>query len=89
MEAYKKYFGPIYKKYATHSKRAPRFGLEWYRFHLEAYYFARQAGKVDDKYSRYADTLFKIAKSTDDFETLKKLGSEGRSIYDLFQLISQ
>ncbi|MHC4851405.1 MAG: hypothetical protein ACYTF5_05260 [Planctomycetota bacterium] len=87
VEAYKKYFGKTYKKYALHSQRAPRFSLEWYRFHLEAYYFARQAGKVDNKFSGYADTLFKIAKSTDDFESLKKLGKEGMAIFDLFQTI--
>ncbi|MEE9126453.1 MAG: hypothetical protein V3U11_04880, partial [Planctomycetota bacterium] len=89
VEAYVKYYGPTYRKYATHSKRAPRFSLEWYRFHLEAYYFACQAGKVDDKYSRYAATLFKIAKSTDEFDTLKKLGDDGQAIYDMFQLITQ
>jgi hypothetical protein len=61
--------------------------LEWYRFHLEAYYFAIQAGQVDNKYKGYAETLLSIARSTDDFATLKQLGKEGRAVYDLFLTI--
>jgi len=88
VEAYKKYYGP-YKKYALHSKRAPRYSLGWYRFHLEAYYFAVKAGSVDDKYKGYARTLLSIAGSTDEFASLKQLGKEGRAVYDLFLQISQ
>ena len=46
-----------------------------------------QAGKVDDKYKGYAETLLSIARSTDDFATLKRLGKEGQAVYDLFLTI--
>jgi len=61
------------------------YSLAWYRFQWEAFWFARQAGVVDSRFKEIADKLYRIARSTDDFATLKKYGREGRLLFRYFQ----
>lgn len=83
-EAYEKYYG----EYRTWALRPDvrDYSLDWYRFHWEAYWFALQAGQKDSKFKGYADTLYRKARSTDDFATLKTHGAEGLLLFKYFQL---
>ncbi|MBX3461754.1 MAG: hypothetical protein KF830_01170 [Planctomycetes bacterium] len=82
-EAYNKY----YSEYRTWALRpeVKQFSLEWYRFQWEAFWFAKQAGERDGKYKDIADKLYRISKSTDNFETLRSHGAEGLSLLRNFQ----
>lgn len=87
LEAYIKYYGDpkeSYRIWATRPEVA-KFSLEWYRFMWESYWFAKQAGKKDSKYEETAAKFYRIARSTNDFETLKAFGAEGLLIYRYFQ----
>ncbi|MCY2956267.1 MAG: hypothetical protein NT107_04440 [Planctomycetota bacterium] len=75
-----------YRPFALRREVAP-FGLEWYRYHFEAYWFLRQAGRTDQRYRRRANAIFSTAQSTDDFATLKTLGPSGERLYHLFDLL--
>lgn len=83
-EAYDKY----YTEYRTWGLRpeVKKYSLDWYRFQWEAFWFAKQAGEKDSKYKEYAASLYRIARSTDDFETLRGLGAEGDQLRKNFQL---
>ena len=81
-EAYKIYYNREYYRY--NKTRNPAYTLEWYRFLLEAYYFCRQAQRVDSKFKARAQTIFNKAKATDNFATLKGLGVDGVRIANLF-----
>ncbi len=77
-----------YKVYALNPNRGvDQFSLDWYQFYLECYMFAKRAARKDSKYADYAKSLYNIARSTDDFATLKKKGDEGMRIYGLFNAI--
>jgi tetratricopeptide (TPR) repeat protein len=77
-----------YKTYALNPTRGVQpFDLEWYEFYLECYMFAKRAARKESRYADYAQTLFNIARSTDDFATLRGLGDEGVRIYNLFNAI--
>lgn len=82
-EAYTKY----YSEYRTWGLRpdVKKYSLDWYRFHWEAFWFAKQAGEKDSKFKEYADSLYRIAKSTDNFETLRNYGVEGVALLRNFQ----
>jgi tetratricopeptide (TPR) repeat protein len=82
-EAYTKYYG----EYRTWGLRpdVKQFSLEWYRFQWEAFWFAKQAGERDGKFKDIADKLYRISKSTDNFETLRSYGTEGLSLLRNFQ----
>ncbi len=83
-EAYTKYW----TEYRTWGLRQPdvkKYSLEWYRFHWEAFWFAKQAGAKDGKYKEFADSLYRIAKSTDDFATLLSYGAEGKALQNNFK----
>jgi hypothetical protein len=82
-EAYRKY----YDEYRVWGERpeVDMYSLAWYRFQWEAFWFARQAGVVDSRFKEIADKLYRIARSTDDFATLKKYGREGRLLFRYFQ----
>ncbi len=82
-----RYYHKPYKDYATSSKNGPRYSLPWYRFHMEAFFFAKRAGGEDSQYSDWARTLYSKAQSTDDFETLRNLGPEGEEVFNLFQQV--
>jgi hypothetical protein len=83
-EAYEKYWGE-YRTYGLHPSRADRYSLEWYRFHFEAYHFAREAARTDSAYVARAQNLFNIARSTDGFERLgEAFGLEGKNLRDMF-----
>lgn len=83
-EAYEKYWTE-YKPYGLHPDTAPRYSLEWYRFHLECLYFARRAAAEDSAFKARADALYNIAEANDDFRTLAGLGAAGRDMADLFR----
>ncbi|HEX6811824.1 MAG TPA: hypothetical protein VF384_09405 [Planctomycetota bacterium] len=82
-EAYRKFYG----EYRVWGERpaVARFSLEWYRFQWEAYWYARQAGAADSRFKELAEKFYRIAKSTDDFATLKTHGNEGRLLFRYFQ----
>jgi tetratricopeptide (TPR) repeat protein len=82
-KAYDKYWGE-YRTYGLHPDKAPRYSLDWYRFHLECLYFARKAQASDTAYKSRADSLYNIAEANDDFRTLRNLGKEGSDLADMF-----
>ena len=86
-EAYQKYYGDPKESYRVwiEGSKVPKFSLEWYEFTWQAYWFARQAGQKDGKFKEIADKLFRQARSTDDFASLKNHGAEGLLLYRYFQ----
>lgn len=83
-EAYDKQWTEV-KKFALSSQRGVTdFSLPWYEFHWEAYLYASLAGAKDSKYKGYAESLYRIASSTDNFDTLRKLGPRGEELAQLF-----
>ena len=78
------WFDRDFRKFMLHSQRNPKYSLGWYEYHLEVYYFAKAAQRINDKFKQRAQTLYNIARSTDDFATLKALGEEGKRIANLF-----
>ena len=82
-EAYQKYYG----EYRTWGLRpeVKQFSLEWYRFQWETFWFAKQAGAKDSKFKDLADKVYRIARSTDDFATLKNYGVDGLELLKFFQ----
>jgi tetratricopeptide (TPR) repeat protein len=83
-EAYDKYYGE-YRTWGLRTPEVKKYSLEWYRFHWEAFWFAKQAGEKVGKYKEYADSLYRIAKSTDNFATLRSYGAEGMALQRNFQ----
>ena len=83
-EAYSKYYVE-YRPYGL--TRHAVYSLEWYRFHWEAYFFAKRAARsLGGKYERYADTLFSKAEAGDDFQKLLEYGQEGEELKRFFEL---
>ncbi len=80
-QAYAKY----YTEYQALRPKLEPFGLEWYRFQWEAYWFATQAGSKDSQMQDMADSIYRIARSTDEFESCKRLGAEGLLLFKYFQ----
>ncbi len=83
-EAYDKYYSD-YRKWALRPE-AGLYTYEWYRFHWEAYWWAKKAGESDTKYAGYADTLFRKAYALDKGAGLKKLGAKGQELFDFFSM---
>ena len=83
-EAYKKYYGE-YRQWALRPDVKP-FSLEWYRFHWECYWFAKQASVKDGQFKEIAAKFYRIAKATDNFATLKSYGLEGLKLFNYFQI---
>lgn len=81
-EAYLKYYTE-YRKWALRPAVQP-YSYEWYRFHWECYWFAKQAAKKDSKYEETAQKFYRKARATDDFATLKSLGSKGQELFNMF-----
>ena len=82
-DAYTKYFTE-YRTWALRPEVA-QFSLEWYRFQWELYWFAKQAGQKDGKMKDIADKVYRIARATDDFATLKSHGADGLKLFRYFQ----
>lgn len=82
-EAYHKYFTE-YRTWALRPEVA-QYSLEWYRFQWELYWFARQAGQKDGKMKEIAEKIYRIARATDDFATLRGHGPEGLRLLRYFQ----
>lgn len=84
-EAYQKYWDE-YRTYALATSRGVQpYSYEWYEFHWECYHFAREAAKKDSKFRDLAQRLYNIARSTDEFATLRtKFGLPGETLYQLF-----
>jgi hypothetical protein len=82
-EAYTKYFTE-YRTWALRPE-VKQFSLEWYTFQWELYWFARQAGLKDGKMKEIAEKIYRIARSTDDFGTLKSHGAKGLELLRYFQ----
>ncbi|MCB9879741.1 MAG: hypothetical protein H6835_19270 [Planctomycetes bacterium] len=87
IEAYMKYYGDPEKSYRIWMSRPEikKFSLEWYRFMWESYWFAKQAGKKDGKFNDTAGSFYRLARSTDDFATLRSYGAEGLKLLSYFQ----
>ncbi|HHI79316.1 MAG TPA: hypothetical protein ENK02_05010 [Planctomycetes bacterium] len=84
-EAYQLLWGEKGYRRFIQSKKVKKYSLQWYRFYLDCLDMALKASrKGNSDYLTYAKSLFNIANSTDDFETLRGLGAEGRKIYRLF-----
>jgi tetratricopeptide (TPR) repeat protein len=83
-EAYTKYYQD-YRPWALRPEVKP-YSLEWYRFHWECYWFAKQAGIKDGKFKDIADKFYRIAKATNDFATLKSHGVAGQDLFKFFQI---
>ncbi len=73
-----------YRKWAERPE-VKKYSLEWYNFQWECYWFAKQAGAKDSKYKDSATTIYNIARSTDNFATLKSYGAEGLKLFSFFQ----
>jgi hypothetical protein len=86
-EAYELLWSREYNSFATNRQRTPFYSLDWYRYRLESYYFARQAQRTDNKFKLLADKLYRIARSFDDFAALKEHGPDGERIHLLFTRI--
>lgn len=86
-EAFHRYFADKDNAYRVWGLRpeVQAYSLEWYRFYWEAYWFAKQASAKDGKMKEHADTLYRKARATDDFATLKGLGAQGFELYRYFQ----
>lgn len=82
-EAYQKYFSE-YRQWGLRAEVKP-YSLDWYRFHWEAFWFAKQAGLKDSKFKSIADKFYRIAQATDNFASLKRLGEDGEKLYTYFQ----
>lgn len=83
-EAYSKHF----TEYRTWAERpeVKKYSLEWYQFYWECYWFAKQASDKDGKFKDIAEKFYRIAKSTDDFATLRNYGVDGKRIETYFKL---
>jgi hypothetical protein len=87
-EAFHKYYADknnAYRVWGFDRPEVKKHSLEWYRFLWEAYWFAKRASLKDGKMKTTAETLYGIARSTDNFETLKSLGVKGDELYRFFQ----
>ncbi|MCR9247109.1 MAG: hypothetical protein NXI31_18915 [bacterium] len=84
VEAYLKYYTE-YRTWALRPQVKP-YSLEWYRFHWECYWFAKQASLKDTSYKQTAAKFYRLARATDNFATLKSLGAKGKELYDNFQI---
>jgi len=83
-EAYEKQWLEV-KPFALSAQRGVTdYSLPWYEFYWEAYLYASLAGAKDSKYKDYAEKLYRIASSTDNFETLRKMGARGEQLATLF-----
>lgn len=82
-EAYLKHF----TEYRTWAERpdVKKYSLEWYTFYWECYWFAKQASVKDSKYKDTAAKFYNLARSTDDFATLKSHGAEGLRLFNYFR----
>jgi hypothetical protein len=85
--------GEAYDKYYVEYKpagllRYQRYDYEWYKFHWEAYFFARRAsellGNADRDWSRFAETLYSLAEAGDDFAKLRSYGKQGEELAAFF-----
>ena len=85
--AYQRYWRE-YKKYALNPTRGvEKYTYPWYEFYYECFCLAKRASRADSKYKQTAETLYNIAKSFDNFDTLKNLGPDGESLFLLFQQV--
>lgn len=82
-EAYVKHYTE-YRRWALRPE-VQQYSLEWYRFHWECYWFAKQASRKDTNYKDTAEKFLRIARSSDNFATLKSYGIEGKKLFDNFQ----
>jgi len=85
IEAYEKQWNEVRKYALSPAGGAKNFSLEWYEFHWETYLYAYLAAQKDSKYKAFAEQLYNIARSTDNFETLRGLGPRGEELYTLFR----
>ncbi len=86
-EAFHKYYGDAKESYRIWALRpeVKKYSLDWYRFHWEAYWFAKQAGAKDPRMKANAEALYGTARSTDNFATLRNYGAKGDELYRFFQ----
>jgi hypothetical protein len=87
-EAFRVYYADknnAYRVWGFDRPEVKKFSFEWYRFLWEAYWFAKQASLKDGKMKATAETLYGIARSTDNFATLRSYGVKGDELYRFFQ----
>ncbi len=59
------------------SPAAKPWSLAWYTWRWELYWFARKAAAKDNKWQAAAETVWRIARATDDFAALRQHGPAG------------
>ncbi|MFT4514052.1 MAG: tetratricopeptide (TPR) repeat protein [Planctomycetota bacterium] len=87
VEAYMKYYGHPTESYRIWATRpdVKVYGIDWYEFMWESYWFAKQAGTKDSKFKDTAATFYRKSKSTNDFATLKQHGIKGALLHRYFR----
>lgn len=60
---------------------------EYYKFRFDCMYACKMAATQDSNFLARARKFFRMAKSEDEFDTLKKLGAKGRKLFQLFQRV--
>jgi tetratricopeptide (TPR) repeat protein len=68
----------VEQKFEKHS-------FEWYQFQLEMLDMAQKLSTQNSDFKRAVESFHRIAKSTDDFETLKGFGKKGQDLFLLFE----
>lgn len=87
IEAHMKYYGDpegAYRIWATRPE-VKKYSLEWYEFMWEAYWFAKQAGTKDSKFKDTAASFYRLAQSTNNFDSLKQHGMKGALLHRYFR----
>jgi tetratricopeptide (TPR) repeat protein len=87
IEAYMKYYGHPTESYRVWATRpdVKKYSLDWYEFMWESYWFAKQAGAKDSKFKDTSAKFFRLAKSTNEFASLKQHGIKGELLHRYFR----
>jgi hypothetical protein len=86
-EAYKLYWDH-YRKFVD--AKFGKYSPEWYHFYLGCTYYLSQAATqpgAPSKSMELSRTCYNIAKSTDNFERLRSYGSQGQTLFRMFEAI--
>ena len=87
---FKEAYDLMWKEYGRYIKSAKveKYSLEWYQFYYDCMDIALKVGaNQDTAFMGTAKTFYRLAKSTDDFAALKKLGPDGERLTILFRSI--
>ncbi len=88
---FKEAYNLMWKEYGRYikSKQVKQYGFEWYQFYFDCMDISlKVAANEDSAFMAIAKKFYRLAKSTDNFATLEKLGTEGEILTNLFRSIS-